>query len=214
MIKKQENFKILFESWRGFLAESLLLKPGENGWFLYSKLIADAYIAAPKFDVSAVNSFLALEPFVNKMFKRISSRTQIQFVENDPYKDDKEMKKSVKETGILKIWSGGTEHPLFTPEFNLKLRAVHDMMAHIQPHGHEGTDFTMEGEIKAYNNHLKTIPPEGAPALFTEVLGQASHFIHYGEFPEQKIATLKGFDYFNIGIVDGYRIINKELIKE
>ena len=40
------------------------------------------------------------------------------------------------------------------------------------------------------------------PALFTEVVGQASHFIHRGFFPEQKIAFLEGFDYVNIGVVD------------
>ena len=43
---------------------------------------------------------------------------------------------------------------------------------------------------------------------------QASFFINNGYFPEQKIAVLPGFDYFNIGVVDGYDIINKELVEK
>ena len=49
--------------------------------------------------------------------------------------------------------------------------------------------------------------------MFTEVVGQASYFINYDEFPEQKIAILPGFDFDNVGVVEGYDIINKELIK-
>ena len=72
----------------------------------------------------------------------------------------------------------------------------------------------MKGEIQAYNSHLHTVPPDAAGALFTEVIGQAAVFLNYGEFPEQKIALLPGFDYFNIGVVDGYDIIDKQLFKK
>ena len=138
------------------------------------------------------------------------------FLEEMPggYKDDEDMGRQVKETGVLKIWKGGTDHPIFSRGENLKQRAVHDYMAHIQPFGGRGTGFDMKGEIQAYNSHLKTIPRGAAGALFTEVIGQASYFLNYGHFPEQKIALLPGFDYFNLGVVDGYDIINKELYKE
>lgn len=206
--------KQLLENWRQFLdeellSEKLLLKPGPNGWDLYTKLVADAYAAAPDYDEEAAPSYQKLGPFIDKMFKRMQSKVKVEFVDENPYADDEEMKKDVAETGVLKIWKGGTEHPIFDTELNLKLRAVHDWMAHIQP----DTSFTGKGEVQAYNAHLKTIPPAGAPALFTEVVGQASFFNHYGYFPEQKIATLKGFDYFNIGEVDGYKIVDKELVK-
>ena len=87
-------------------------------------------------------------------------------------------------------------------------------MAHIQHARHKGAGFDMKGELQAYNAHLKTIPREAAGALFTEVVGQAAYFLNYGYFPEQKIALLPGFDYYNIGIVNGYDIINKELYRE
>jgi len=205
----------LFENWRGFLDEKLMLKPGPSGWDLYAELVARAYEAAPSFDPSAVSSYEALEPFINKMFGQLQSKVKIVPSHEDPYEGDEDMKRQVKATGTLKVFTGGTEHPTFTPELNWKLRAVHDWMAHIQPN----TSFSQKGEIQAYNAHLKTIPPAGAPALFTEVVGQASHFNTRGHFPEQKIALLPGFDYFNLGQVDpeiiGYRLDpeRKELVK-
>ena len=193
--------------------ERLALKPGPKGWELYRELIAKAYADAPEYDPDAASSFKNLEPFINNMFKKIQSRVDVEFVDYDPYENDQDMRKQVAETGVLKIWEGGTQHPIFSHETNLKLRAVHDYMAHIQAIGSSGTGFDMKGEIQAYNTHLKTIPPSSAGALFTEVVGQASFFLTYGYFPEQKIAFLPGFDYFNIGIVDGYDIVGKELVK-
>lgn len=206
--------KVILENWRKYLLnEKLMLKPGPKGWDLYGKLVAEAYAAAPEFDPDAAPMFKRLTPFVNNMFQKIQSRVDIEFVEYDPYKDDEDLRNQVKDTKILKIWQGGTTHPIFDHETNLKFRAVHDYMAHIQPIGHKGTGFDMKGEIQAYNAHIKTVPPAAAGALFTEVIGQASFFINNGYFPEQKIATLPGFDYFNLGVVEGYDIINKELIK-
>jgi len=205
----------MFENWRRFLDEKLMLKPGPNGWDLYAELVARAYEAAPEFDPSAVSSFEALEPFITKMFKQIQSKVKIEPSDEDPYKNDTHMKSEVSKTGILKVFTKGTQHPKFSPELNWKLRAVHDWMAHIQPN----TNFGQQGEIAAYNAHLKTIPPAGAAALFTEVVGQASYFNTRGHFPEQKIAFLKGFDYFNLGQMDpkitGYKLDpeRKELVK-
>ena len=58
------------------------------------------------------------------------------------------------------------------------------------------------------------MPPKSYPALFTEVVGQACSFIVNGQFPEQKIALLPGFDYEKVGVVEGYDIVNKELVKK
>ena len=201
--------KLLLENWRKYLlAEKLMLKPGANGWDLYGKLVAEAYKAAPSYDSEAASSFEALEPFTNKMFKQIQSRVDVQFVDYDPYPSEVEMCQDAMQNGILKIWTGGTEHPVFDPELNIKMRAVHDYMTHCQ----RDTSFTLPGEIASFNAHMKTVPEAAREALFTEVVGQAAYFINYGEFPEQKITTLRGFDKHNLGIVDGYGIVNKELV--
>tara|TARA_R110002110_G_scaffold53605_1_gene154608 strand:- start:1393 stop:2040 length:648 start_codon:yes stop_codon:yes gene_type:complete len=208
--------KLLFENWRQYLlTERLMLMPGPNGWDLYGELVAQAYERAPKLDPQAVPAFEALAPFVNNMFNQIQSRVDIQFVDENPYPSEKEMCQDAMQNGVLKIWKGGTEHPVFTPELNLKLRTVHDYMTHCQ----RSTDFGLQGEIASYNAHMKTVPPSAAGALFTEVVGQASYFIKRGFFPEQKIAILSGFDFFNVGEVDpeitGYKLDpeKKELIK-
>ena len=206
--------ELIFENWRKFLTEKMMLKPGPNGWDLYAKLVGEAYLAAPKFERRAVPHFEALTPFINKMFDQISTRVDIQFVDYHPYKDAQELRDEVKQTGVLRIATIDAEHDIFDEETNAKFRAIHDYMAHIQAIGSRGTEFTLKGELAAYNAHLKTIPQQAIPALFTEVVGQVcANFVQGGVFAEQKICLLDGFDYTNIGVVDGYDIVNKELVK-
>jgi len=68
--------------------------------------------------------------------------------------------------------------------------------------------------LRAYNIHAKTGPRDGIPALFTEVVGQVCTFYVTGKFAEQKVCLLDGFDYINVGVVDGYDIVNKQLVKK
>ena len=69
--------KLVMENWRNFLlSERLALKPGLDGWEKYGELVTEAYEAAPIFDEDAVSSFEALKPFIDKMFKRISSKVE------------------------------------------------------------------------------------------------------------------------------------------
>ena len=194
--------------------EKMMLKSGPNGWDLYSKLVAEAYLAAPKFESRAVPHFEAMIPFVEKMFKRIQSKVKVEFVDYHAYSTADELRSDVFNNGVMKIATIDAEHDVFDPETNAKFRAVHDFMSHIQAIGSRGTDFSLKGEIQSYNTHLKTMPPEAWPALFTEIIGQASTFFYQGgEFAEQKIVLLDGFDYENLGVVDGYDIVDKELIK-
>ena len=202
--------KLLLENWRKFvLSEKLMLKPGPNGGDKYCELVAAAYQSAPRFDPAAVASFEAMTPFVEKMFKRIESVVDVQFVEEHPYENAEELRQDVQQNGVLRISTLDAEHDVFDPATNAKFRAIHDFMSHIQ----RNTNFDAKGEIASYNAHLQTMPPKSYPALFTEVVGQACTSIVTGAFPEQKIALLSGFDYVNIGVVEGYDIVNKELVK-
>ena len=197
------------------LNEKMMLKPGPNGWDLYSKLVAEAYLSAPSFEERAVPHFEAMIPFVNKMFKRIESKIDVHFVEEHPYANAKELRNDVFNNQIMKVSTLDAEHDIFDPQTNAKFRTVHDFMSHIQAIGSRGTDFSLKGEIQSYNTHLQTMPPMAWPALFTEIIGQAStYFYQGGKFGEQKITLLDGFDYENIGVVDGYDIVNKELVKK
>lgn len=203
--------KLIMEQWRKFvISEKLMLKPGPNGWDKYCQLVAEAYAKAPKFDPAAASHFEAMKPFIDKMFKRIQGVVDIQFVEEHPYANAEELRQDVQQNGVLKISTLDAEHDIFDPETNAKFRAIHDYMSHIQ----RSTEFDAKGEIASYNAHLQTMPPKSHPALFTEVVGQACSFIVNGQFPEQKIALLPGFDYEKVGVVEGYDIVNKELVKK
>ena len=204
--------KEILTEWRKFFAlnEKLMLKPGPNGWDKYCQLVAEAYAAAPAYEESAVASFEAMKPFVDKMFARIEGVIDVHFVEEHPYENADELRQDVKRNGVLKISTLDAEHDVFDERTNAKFRAIHDFMSHIQ----RKTEFDAKGEIASYNAHLQTMPPASHPALFTEVVGQACSFIVNGKFPEQKVALLPGFDYEKVGVVEGYDIINKELVKK
>jgi hypothetical protein len=193
--------------------EKLELKPGKLGWTKYAELVGKAYMDAPMFEPEAVASYRAMIPFVERMFKQIESRVKIEFVNFHPYESAEELRKDVEETGVLRISTADSDHPVFTNEENAKFRAIHDYMSHIQGIGSRGTEFSLRGEIAAYNIHLKTIPKAAIPALFTEVIGQVCAYYYLGgKFPEkQKIAILPGFDYINVGKVEGMDIKDKEL---
>jgi len=83
-------------------------------------------------------------------------------------------------------------------EDNIVFRFVHDYLIHIKG----GFPFG-KGELNAYNLHAKLLPKEAIPAIFTEVVGQAAVYMTYGNFPEQKIAVLHGFDFEKVGYYNG-----------
>ena len=173
----------------------------------YSKIVAQAYVNAPDFDQSVVPSYKALMVSTKRLFKQLQSKLKVEFVDYDPYESREQMNNEVKETGVLKITKLFNEHPLYTKEENLMLRAVHDYYTHIIAN----QDFGLKGELRAYNTHAKLAPPAALPALFTEVVGQVSYAIVHGDFTKQKICKLEGFDYKNVGKIDNMDIVKKQL---
>ena len=213
----------------GLLKEKLMLKD----WDLYIKLVADAYADAEDFDGSAVGAWKALNESNYTLFDRLLSKTKVVFItsnkanvgsidingkkfdvklieEGDEYNTQSEMKASFNETGILKISMDYSQHPILSVKDNIVFRTVHDYIAHILGNH----DFGAKGEIACYNLHAKMAPNAAIPALFTEVVGQASTTIVTGSYPKQKIAILKGFDFNKVGLVDdeNYTIVDKVLV--
>lgn len=189
----------------GLMVEKLELKDFRS----YAKLVSDAYLKAPVHEPGVDQHWHALIEHFKRLYKQITSKFKIEFTAEDPYPDAQTMRQEVLKTKVFKIYTGHNEHPIFTPKENLIFRAVHDYYTHIiadQPFG-------LRGEIRAYNTHARLCPPNALPALFTEIVGQACVSIVTGEFPQQKIAILKGFDYKHIGRVEGHDVVNKELVK-
>ncbi len=216
--------QILFE-----LNEKMML----SSWFEYSKLVAEAYKAAPEYDTSAVKHWQKLRQSNEVLFRRLLSRTEIipvsedsskneekirllgqeytiKHVSGEPYETQKQMRMAWKNTRKLMISIDHSDHPVFSVEDNVIFRTVHDFIVHILGNH----PFGVKGEIASYNLHAKLAPPDSLPALFTEIVGQASYAVVYGSFPVQKIAILEGFDYKEMGKVTGYDIENKKLVKK
>ena len=177
-------------------------------WNVYTKMVADAYEKAPDNEPRAHPAFEAMKQTVLKHFNMIQSKAKVEFVDGDPYKTAEEMRDSVQRLKVLKIMKDHSDHPFFSPDENWKFRAVHDWFTHVI----SGQPFTHKGELQAYNVHTKMFPPAAWPALFTEIVGQVCYVTVHGNFPTQKVCILDGFDYKNIGRVDGYEVKNKKLM--
>lgn len=214
---------------RETLQEAMLLKT----WDEYRKLVTQAYEQAPAMEPGAAGHWHALNASNHRLFKQLLSRVKIIFVSGEqhmgghvltidgrqypveyfpggqPYDTQPQMKGDYEQTGTLRISIDYSDHPIFSVEDNIVFRTVHDFIVHIQGNH----PFGAKGEIASYNLHSKLAPLDALPALFTEVVGQACFAVTHGDFPQQKIAVLKGFDYRQVGKVEGYDIQNKELVK-
>ncbi len=206
--------------------EKLVLKD----YSLYIKKVANAYKEAPDFEESEKYRWNILNDSNHTFFKRLLSKVIVVFCttdkskdgtkisimdkefdvvykKDDPYGSQKEMREDYFKNKELLISMDYSEHPIFSVEENIVFRTVHDYIVHILA----DVDFSGKGEIAAFNAHSKLAPNESVPAIFTEVVGQASYFLTFGNFPKQKITILKGFDYQNVGDVEGCDVENKEL---
>jgi len=182
---------------RGY-AETRIAKLTLKNYEKFCDTVADRYDSLPAMQEDQKWRWDKLAKHIEKFYDQIQSRVKIEYVEGQPYDDAEEMVKKVKDTGTMQISKDFNEHPVFTPEQNLKFRAVHDYIVHIM-NADKGIDFSRKGEIKAYNLHRKLAPKDTWPALFSEVAAQACYANSRGEFPEQKISVLPMFDPVNVG---------------
>lgn len=171
---------------------------GRESFLRWGRLVADAYLLAPSFEADEVWRWGVLAEHVQRLFRRIRrgrNGVEVVFVHGQPYETAEALKKAVRATGVLEISKDYNTHPIFDAQTNLEFRAVHDYVVHIG----KDVDFTLKGEIAAYNHHARMAPPAAVPALFTEIVGQASVSALDGYFAEQKICLLP-FDYWQVGV--------------
>lgn len=194
------NFNSLVET---LLREKLVLANYDE----YARKVADAYSEAPVLEDEAVKYWNALMASTeNTLYPKIEAALKkkapdnpeagIHVVDYHPYQTAEEMAREI-DKGIYRVSSADSEHPLWTVEQNIKFRAVHDWYTHYI----NKADFSLRGEIRAYNTYAKILPRDAVPAAFTEIVGQACSVIANGSFAEQKICILKGFDYYRVGLI-------------
>lgn len=227
--EKKANENFVRQNKTRNITEKLELK----SWDEYLKLVAKSYSEAKDYDSSVVHHWTALNASNYILFKRLLSKVEVVFctsnksevgiltiagkkfkriyMAGDPYETAAEMASATKSTGRLFISSDYSVHPVFSVVDNIVFRTVHDYIVHILG----GHPFGGKGEVAAYNLHAKLVPKDAIPAIFTEVVGQGSVAITTGSFPsKQKIAVLNGFDFINVGKVDGHEIKDKELVNQ
>lgn len=169
----------------------------------YAKLVSDAYLARPVYEPQYAKSWKALMQNLKVMYKRLQSSIKFDFTEKDPYDSMETMREGLTKDGVLRIYTGASEHPVWTPEENYIFRAVHDGIGHLAGYKKgRGHRFDLRGELGVYNRQLKLVPIEARDALFTELVGQVCASIVTGTFHVQKICKLHGFDYVQVGKVD------------
>lgn len=214
LLTEERLKKIILEEYQESLNEKLMLKKGRNGWWKYSQLVAEAYRAAPDFNPEAVAGYEALEKWLHGQFRRISHNVEFEFVPEHVYTSAKDLQQRVSSEGVMYVSTLDAAHPVWTGEegliTNTMFRAWHDWEGHIV----KGKGFSLQGEIAAYNAHSLMVPDAARPVLFTEVVGQICCFYQNGKKNcKQKATILPGFDYVNVGTVEGYDIVDKLLVK-
>jgi hypothetical protein len=110
---------------------------------------------------------------------------EVRFVDSDPYASYAEMRDQVQSTGVLYIWTGASDVPMWDQQTNWMARAVHDW-----DHISQAFDFTMGGEYEGFRVAARKAP-QLAPLYLSEIAMQAAVANIYGDFAAaQKIVLL------------------------
>ena len=131
----------------------------------YMITVAETYKAAPLHDPKATQAWEALNrSTMDKLMKRLTGgKLQVTYSAADPYAqftdDPRVMIKYMLYDMVvfhkLVIYSGDSQHPIFTEEQNLAFRAVHDFFAH----GKIRTAFFEQLKAVAKAAGLTALPP-------------------------------------------------------
>jgi len=176
-----------------FFKENITIK-NKYDEFVYACIVAEEYDKLPLKNEDDFDYWNYLILSNDVLYKRITGKINVIFVDDDPYKNHSEIVNDIKNNRTLKIWKGASDlHLFFSPIQNWVFRTVHDYF-------HDIGEFNLRGEYKVYNRQIKLAKNKAIPALFTEIIGQISYAIITDGFPEQKVAKMNGFDYFNVGL--------------
>ncbi len=208
------------------MLEYVTLNPGKGYQFLAEyKGLMERLAKVPGMPPEAAQGFADLMQKISRQNTFLSNaRKGFEFVPtpNDPYKSSIEMRRAMdaqwaqgKKKAAMRVYAEppgpeGTEekrgHPIVPNDQNVVIRGVHDAIAHLP----KTLPFDARGEYRAYNTHLKTLcnieqlkrrECDAAKVLFTEIVGQTSHYYVYGNYAEQKAVILHDFNHHQIGLL-------------
>lgn len=151
----------------------------------FARRVASAWDHAEAVDTVHADSWHALAEQTDHMFGVFAERLAIDFVADDPYPNLEAISDEVLDHGRLAVWTGASEHPLWSCAQNWRFRAVHDLIPHVA----KSRSIDLFGEIEAFHDHLAFCDASAEVALFTEVVVYACIFYTRGRFPERQKAA-------------------------
>lgn len=196
-----------------------------NGLVAYCIVVAEEYIKMPDFDQEAMDAWVKVITHNEKMMKKIMKSVNVEFVDGDPYRNQKDMMYDIIKNNRLKIFKTPNDdaHPGMSGRENDILRTVHDYLGHHLPNEKEfakflaknnvkqGDDaykkfrfsknnFTVRGEMNTYITHGKLLPADLRPVLFTEIVGQICTYFSTGNYTVNKVGIMDGIDFKRVGL--------------
>jgi hypothetical protein len=105
--------------------------------------------------------------------------------DRDPYTSSDEMFADIA-NGAYQVTSLHSTHPVWDVETNVAFRIAHDLLGH----GSSGGEFSLYGEILAYQGQCMNTPEELWPVLFTEIVAQTCFLNVHHFFSVQKVGLL------------------------
>lgn len=128
-------------------------------------------------DPDVRRAYAALIKEVAAQFAALPVR--VVFTADDPYAASADLFRAT-EGGTMRVFTGGSLHPLMTKEENARFRAVHDYYGHFLTRG----GFGPLGETAAWRAHRAMFSAAARPALDTETIGQVAVYF-FGSRPRQ-----------------------------
>jgi len=143
------------------------------------------YQAADTIEKRHVYAWKTLAEETTRLYEALPKDLRVRFKPGQPYPTAADLHRVIS-TRYLVVSTDNNFHPVWTSEENLRFRAVHDWYGHVLT----GYDFTLSGELGAYNATAELHTPSAVHALFTEVYVQALYYVVFGHFAKQKVTLI------------------------
>jgi hypothetical protein len=145
--------------------------------------LAHSYLTGPILTITDADRRDLIAFIAAEYGKLVRDNVDIVLCDDDPYPDHDAMRQDVLKHHRIKVYTGGTSSPLLSDQLNIMFRVVHDWH-----HVMCGGDFTLAGEIKAFQHACTLTQNDTLHRLFfSEIVLQAATFYATGMFPEQRI---------------------------
>lgn len=152
---------------------------------LPTRSILEAYRAFDANDMCNAPVWERLADRINAEYETLSRYRAFPLIElvqvDEPYADLAAMISDYRRQR-LKVSELNCQHPVFSRKTNLRFRILHNIA-----HCVTNADFSEDGEYNVFLHQSNGLSSELKQALYTEIVIQASHKIHYGYFADQKL---------------------------